>query len=132
VLPEVVISFSIALPYPESSTQGCGLENEKLMWNNVLYLNWFDFFQGGSLPRGPVPNMAPQSYQGFPYPANAMPPQNGSQPSSVIYSGMPAGIAHATLSQLVFPFSGNSNNEVFFIPIRYRYRSGIWYRYEDF
>jgi hypothetical protein len=35
--------------------------------------------------------MAPQGYQGFNYPTNSMPPQNGSQPTNVIYSSMQAG-----------------------------------------
>ena len=47
--------------------------------------------QSNSLPRGLVPGMAPQGYQGFSYPTNAMPPQNGAQPANVIYSSMQPG-----------------------------------------
>ena len=65
------------------------------------------FLQSNSLPRGPVPGMAPQGYQGFSYPTNAMPPQNGAQPANVIYSSMQPGklpllsalLAHSYMQQ---------------------------------
>jgi len=52
----------------------------------IIKLVW----QGGNIPRGPVPGMAPQPYQGYNYPNN-MAPQNGGQQGNVIYSSMQAG-----------------------------------------